>query len=98
MTPIRKSMSSARAKLIGGLLAVIATATCAAAQSTPALEPVTLRLGWTYIGGFFPPLFRVGERFFPGRGQPAEEHGGEGERAPTAAPPRPPPPISPCPH
>jgi ABC-type nitrate/sulfonate/bicarbonate transport system substrate-binding protein len=68
MTPIRKSMSSARAKLIGGLLAVIATATTAAAQSTPALEPVTLRLGWTYIGGFSPLYLGVEKGFFREQG------------------------------
>jgi len=68
MTPIRKSMSSARAKLIGGLLAVIATATGAAAQSTPALEPVTLRLGWTYIGGFSPLYLGVEKGFFREQG------------------------------
>jgi NitT/TauT family transport system substrate-binding protein len=68
MTPIRKSMSLARAKLIGGLLAVIATATGAAAQSTPALEPVTLRLGWTYIGGFSPLYLGVEKGFFREQG------------------------------
>ena len=68
MALIRKRMSSACAQLIGGLLAVIATATGAAAQSTPTLEPVTLRLGWTYIGGFSPLYLGVEKGFFREQG------------------------------
>src|SRR5262245_34355131 len=84
MTPIRKSMSSARAKLIGGLLAVIATATGAAAQRTPALEPVTLRLGWTYIGGFSPLYLGVEKGFFREQGIDLKIQEGKGT-VPSAA-------------
>ena len=64
MSLLKEGMS----KLIGGLLAVIATATGAAAQSTPAPEPVTLRLGWTYIGGFSPLYLGVEKGFFREQG------------------------------
>ena len=60
----RKGMN----KLLGGLLAGIATATGAAAQSKPPPEPVTLRLGWTYIGGFSPLYLGVEKGFFREQG------------------------------
>ena len=68
MSRCRKGFGSLRSEFLGGLLAVVAMATSAAAQSGPALEPVKLRLGWTYIGGFAPLFLGVEKGFFKEQG------------------------------
>ena len=64
----KSKKSFAQLRLVMGLLVAVATATSAVAQSTPALEPVTLRLGWTYIGGFSPWYLGVEKGFFKEQG------------------------------
>jgi NitT/TauT family transport system substrate-binding protein len=50
------------------LLAIVASAAGAAAQNAQALEPVKLRLGWTYIGGFSPLFLGLEKGFFKEQG------------------------------
>jgi NitT/TauT family transport system substrate-binding protein len=66
MNKLKKSFASSQ--FVMGLLVALATATSAAAQSTQTLEPVTLRLGWTYIGGFSPWYLGVEKGFFREQG------------------------------
>jgi NitT/TauT family transport system substrate-binding protein len=68
MTLLRSSISSGRSKCVAGVVAVIASVASAAAQTSPTLEPATLRLGWTYIGGFSPLYLGVEKGFFREQG------------------------------
>jgi NitT/TauT family transport system substrate-binding protein len=63
MREILKSTGPACAKFAAGLLVVIATATGAAAN-----DAVTLRLGWTYIGGFSPWYLGLEKGYFKEQG------------------------------
>lgn len=56
------------ASLAGGLFIALIAATSAPAQSASTLEPATLRLGWTYIGGFAPLYLGVEKGFFKEQG------------------------------
>jgi NitT/TauT family transport system substrate-binding protein len=56
------------ASLAGGLFIALIAATGAPAQSASTLEPATLRLGWTYIGGFAPLYLGVEKGFFKEQG------------------------------
>jgi NitT/TauT family transport system substrate-binding protein len=62
----RKRIYRPSSSLFLGLLAVVAVATNAMAQT--ALEPVKLRLGWTYIGGFAPLFLGLEKGFFKEQG------------------------------
>jgi NitT/TauT family transport system substrate-binding protein len=77
-------MSFARATLLGALLAAVAGILNANAQTKPALEPVSLRLGWTYIGGFSPLYLGLEKGFFKEQGIDLKIQEGKGT-VPSAA-------------
>jgi NitT/TauT family transport system substrate-binding protein len=84
MTEFRKRLSFSRLTFVGGLFAVLASATGAFAQSGAALEPVSLRLGWTYIGGFAPLYLGLEKGFFREQGIDLKIQEGKGT-VPSAA-------------
>jgi len=84
MRAFKNWIGSIRSGLIGGLLVLIASVTSAVAQNAPALEPATLRLGWTYIGGFSPLYLGVEKGFFREQGIDLKIQEGKGT-VPSAA-------------
>jgi NitT/TauT family transport system substrate-binding protein len=83
MREFRSCMSLMPAGLIG-LLAIVSGTTSAFAQTASTLEPVTLRLGWTYIGGFSPLYLGVEKGFFREQGIDLKIQEGKGT-VPSAA-------------